>query len=249
MSKIEWCDLTVNPIVGCSKISEGCQNCYAEKMAWRLKCMGTPKYQDVVDKDGWTGRLGFDWSTLNKFPKKPKRIFVGSMCDLFYEDTTYWHRQNVMYPIAANFRHTFMILTKRPKILRNFLRSFYRTEQLEPLKNLWLGITAENQKRADERTPILLQIPAAVRFVSIEPMLEEMDLTPYLHCGIDWVVIGAESGPKKRFFNPRWAEGIILQCEKAKIPVFYKQDSNQKMPMVNGKRYAQFPDSTNKMSA
>ncbi|MFH1183358.1 MAG: DUF5131 family protein [Candidatus Moraniibacteriota bacterium] len=243
MSKIEWCNITINPIVGCSKISEGCQNCFAEKMAYRLKCMGIPKYQDVVDKNGWTGKIGVDQTVLMDLPPKPKKIFVSSMGDFFHENVTIFDMDTVFKIVRLNPQHTFIFLTKR---IERVLDLFHPTKYLP---NFWLGVTAENQRRAYERIPILLQIPAAVRFVSVEPCLSEINLTPYLHCGIGWVIIGAESGPKKRYFNPKWAERIIQQCEKENTPVFYKQDGIQKMPKINGKIYAQFPDSTNKMSA
>lgn len=245
-TKIEWTDYTINPIVGCSKISAGCKNCYAEKMAWRLKCMGIPKYQDVVDENGWTGRMHRDMTVFNGLPKKSKKVFVGSMCDLFHDQVPINWVGRILDKFIDYPQHTFMILTKRPKGMKWVFRNMPHVG-FNSLNNTWLGVTAENQKRADERIPILLQIPAAVRFVSIEPMLERIDLTQYLHCGINWTIIGAESGPKKRFFDPKWAESIISQCKKANVPVFYKQDHQQKMPKVNGIAYAQFPNFTNKM--
>lgn len=239
-TKIEYVNETWNPITGCSPVSEGCKNCYARRMANRLRGrFGYPEDEPF--------RVTFHPDRL-KQPlkwKKPRLIFISSMGDLFHDNV----KNHLEWPLSifkvtrlAN-QHIYLILTKRIQNVVEYLR--------HPLSfqfgnNIWLGVTAENQKRADGRIPILLQIPAAVRFVSVEPCLSKINLTPYLHCGIGWVVIGAESGPKKRYFNPKWAERIISQCEEAKIPVFYKQDSNQKMPMVNGKIYAQFPGSINK---
>lgn len=183
-TKIEWCDETINPIVGCSKISEGCRNCYAEKMAWRLKCMGIPKYQNVVDRDGWTEKIGTDMSVFDRLPQKPSKIFIGSMGDIFFERVFLSEIYEVLDKIKLNKDHTFMILTKRR--FDKLLKLYESAPRFIGIPNLWLGVTAENQRRADERIPVLLQIPAAVRFVSVEPMLGPVDLSPFfplLECG------------------------------------------------------------------
>ena len=231
-TKIEWANYTINPIVGCSKISEGCLNCYAEKMAWRLKCMGIPKYQDVVDKNGWTGKIGVDMSVFDKLPKTPKKIFVTSMGDLFHENVTDKQIDNVFaqiaydqcWPLAGLFNerlHTYLLLTKRPGRILNA----GHPEHFARWPNIWLGVTAENQKRYDERWSILSKIPAAVKFVSIEPALEYVNIdifTPWP----DWVIWGPETGPGKRPCNPKWAKKTYELCKDANIPFFDKSKKN-----------------------
>lgn len=180
MSKIEWCDETINPIVGCSKVSPACNNCYAEGMARRLQAMGTRGYEDVVDEKGkWTGKLNFIGSELEKPKKwkKPKRIFVGSMTDLFHENVNFEWIDKIIGMVKDNPIHTFIFLTKRAERMNEYFAD--RSEYLEFMKvrNIWLGVTAENQEQANVRIPILLDTPAVKRFVSIEPMLGEIKLT------------------------------------------------------------------------
>ena len=245
-TKIEWTDETINPIVGCSKISSGCAHCYAEKMAWRLKCMGIPKYQDVVDRNGWTGEIRGDLGQFYKLPKKPKKVFICSMSDLFHENLGDGSRVMVFYAMRDYPQHTYMILTKRPDRMAYFLRRRISPNCIKAIPNLWLGVTAENQKRADERISILLQIPAAIRFVSVEPMLNSIDIrnyvlpphttlglngetkyyTPYLNSRLDWVIVGPETGPGKRECKPEWIEDLYDQCKAAGVPFFDKSKKN-----------------------
>ena len=185
MSKIEWCDITWNPITGCSPISEGCQNCYAARMANRLQGrFGYPAKPNQFD-------VTFHADRVQKPSKwlKPKRIFTCSMSDLFHSSVE-WHWQYKILEMAMMWHHhTFILLTKRPCEMAKVLNSVnfqlsrnYQGRHL-PLDNLWLGVTTETQERADERIPVLLQIPAAVRFMSVEPMLERINLEKYLlHC-------------------------------------------------------------------
>ncbi|HUT44504.1 MAG TPA: DUF5131 family protein, partial [Desulfobacterales bacterium] len=216
MSKIPWCDITINPIVGCTKISAGCQNCYAEKMAWRLKCMGIPKYQDVVDENGWTGKIGFDFSCSDKIPrslKSPKRIFIGSMCDIFHPNVPTEIIKNVLKATLHTYflHHTFMFLTKRPERMAEIIKKDWGP---------WLGVTVEHPDylwRIDE----LLKIPAAVRFISVEPMLAPVEFDQFwgaLGVGIDWVVIGCESGPRRRSIPIKYIEDLVAQCDDAGVP-------------------------------
>lgn len=173
-TKIEWADETWNPVTGCNKISEGCQNCYAERMAKRL-----------------AGRCGYDSEepfkvTLHEDKldeplkwRKPRRVFVCSMGDLFHEDVNPLDIGRIINVIRECTQHTFLILTKRPQKMKKVLESYYETLMdggEKPILNLWLGVTAENQQRAEERIPILLQTPAIVRFVSVEPMLGPINL-------------------------------------------------------------------------
>jgi len=276
MTKIEWADETWNPVTGCTPISEGCERCYAKRMANRLQGrFGYPEAPNHFSPVYHNDRLEqpLKW-------KKPRRVFIGSMGDLFHEDLRnvdikqyppsvfYW----IMEMIRFAPQHTFMMLTKRPGEMADRLKSlsFQPYDQTEvdafkgyyrdllPLQNLWIGVSAENQKRADERIPVLLQIPAAVRFVSVEPILKETDLYHYLYPitngpssvrpGLDWVVIGCESGPGRRKTELKWIENAVMQCSDAGIPVFVKQAEIDgklvKMPEILGRAWAQFPGGT-----
>ena len=275
-TKIEWLKdingdkgTTWNPVTGCTPASEGCQNCYARRMAKRLagRC-GYPKdepFKVTLHED----RLGepLRW-------KKPRRVFVCSMGDLFHEDVPRWMRFEVMDIILQAKQHTFLILTKRQANMKEFFEWYYSKagRTIETIKNLWLGVTAENQARADERIPILLQIPAAVRFISVEPMLgpirlqrdwlmcpggaeygHGMSLTR-VHAGgccdrhprIHWVICGSESGPNHRKTKIEWIRDLREQCISANVPFFLKQMEINgrmvKMPELDGKIWAQFPE-------
>jgi protein gp37 len=173
-TKIDWCDETWNPITGCTPISEGCQNCYASSIAKRF--WGARKFSDIQCHQE---KLRQSWHWV-----KPKKIFVNSMSDLFHQDVPFEFIFQVfmyMLPSAANkwVKHTFMILTKRPDRMAEFIKWMTTNNELHiewPLPNVWLGVTCENQRTADERIPILLSIPSEIKFVSIEPMLGEVDL-------------------------------------------------------------------------
>ncbi|GAG05438.1 unnamed protein product, partial [marine sediment metagenome] len=174
-TKIEWASESWNPITGCTPISEGCANCYAKKMAQRLKGrFGYPEDEPF--------RVTFHPDKLDQPLKwrKPRHIFVVSMGDLFHPGILWSDNQEIWEIMAKCPQHTFMILTKRVERMRIFLTEDLNYKLPLPLPNVYLGVTAENQQRADERIPILLQIPAAKRFVSIEPMLGPVDLTNYL---------------------------------------------------------------------
>ncbi len=268
-TKISWCDETINPVVGCSKISSGCQNCYAENMARRLATMGFAQYQDVigVERNGiikgeWNGSTAFVSSELEKPYKWRKRrsVFVSSMGDLFHESVWRCWIDDVMRMVANNSEHTFIFLTKRPERMKQYfdlcdrdlteeLTAFYQLSHGTdphnlaanwPLPNLVLGVTAEDQKTADERIRVLLQIPAAKRFVSIEPMLGEVDLyrggwsflSPLYpppgnktgwKRGLDGVIVGGESGSKTRPFTPEWVRKVRDQCAESGVPFMFKQ--------------------------
>ena len=241
-SKIEWTDETLNPVVGCTKCSQGCKNCYAERMARRLQAMGLEQYQDVVDPDGyWTGEIGLNLAVLDKLKhwKKPRRVFMVSMGDLFHENVPTSAIAKVFTAMRDAPQHIYQLLTKRPQRMEDLWPSvLYRIKGEWP-KNIWLGVTVENQEQADKRIPILLQIPAAVRFVSIEPMLTSVDL---LSAGgfwqsrrtggvanttqswqlLNWVICGGETGPGARPMDLQWARDIRDQCNAAHVPFFYK---------------------------
>jgi protein gp37 len=252
-SKIEWCDATWNVVTGCSPVSEGCKHCYARRNWARLSA--NPK----------TVYFGRNFSDVRCHPeklklplqwkKKPRRIFVNSMSDLFHPDVSDDFIYATWLTMAITPQHTYLILTKRPERMRAILQSWidYRATFREgatgeSLPNVWLGVTAENQKAADERIPVLLKTPAAHRFVSIEPMLGPIDLSdlafwvdesgkigasdgrdndvfPDIHC----VIVGCESGPNRRTMNLDWARSVKDQCHDARVPFFMKQLS------VNGK--------------
>jgi len=218
-TKIEWTDVVWNPVTGCTKVSEGCQNCYAERMAKRLagRC-GYP------EEDPFRVTLHPDRLNEPLKWKKPRRVFVCSMGDLFHEDVPLEFIGKVLCLARSLPEHTFIFLTKRPIRMRSALLAWDMTGKTNgiPSSHLWFGVTCENQKAADERIPILLDTPAAVRFISIEPMLEEIDLNVALPL-LDWVIVGGESGPKARPMDPDWVREIRDRCLSAKVPFFFKQ--------------------------
>jgi protein gp37 len=270
-TKIEWTEETWNPVTGCTPISEGCQNCYAKRMAKRLagRC-GYPK------DEPFKVTLHLDKLKQPLKWKKPRRIFVCSMGDLFHNDVPINWLQEVFDVMWVNKHHTFLILTKRPDKVLKYIEIAKKLNYWAVLPNVWLGVTAENQQRADERIPILLQIPAAKRFVSVEPMLGPLDLTnirfdkwtvmnllegcgitnrpgymgqslPNVHCNkIDWVICGSESGPNHRKTKIEWIRDLREQCISANVPFFLKQMEINgrmvKMPELDGKIWAQFPE-------
>ena len=226
-TKIEWTDETINPITGCTPVSESCENCYAANTAKRF--WGHRKFSDIQ----------FHPEKLSQFLKwsaNPKRIFINSMSDLFHENVKDKWIGMIIGHIAKAHWNTFIILTKRPERALEFcygIAHYPRGNELEkPVSglppNLYLGVTAENQKRAEERIPILLQIPAAVRFVSVEPMLEQMnimDIEVPKSYGLDWVICGAETGPGARIMKEEWAISLYNQCMEFEIPFFFKKPS------------------------
>jgi protein gp37 len=238
---------TWNPIVGCSKVSEGCRNCYAERMASRLCAMNVDQYKYVMGPANgdnsagvWLGKTRIVKSALSK-PlgwKKPRAIFVNSMGDLFHEATPDEWIGDVLEVIKRCPQHLFIILTKRALRMEQFMQSYFRL----PAKNVWLGVTVENQDNVD-RVDHLLRTPAAVRFVSCEPMLGPVDLARYLACGgcgtrlgrigapccpdgeafLDWIICGGESGRGARPMDPEWARSLRDQAQAAGVPYFFKQ--------------------------
>lgn len=209
-TKIEWTEMTWNPTVGCTKISPGCKNCYAEKMAERLQAMRTPGYENGF-------KLTLLPSRINDplVRKKPTVYFVNSMSDLFHEDVSFEYIDRVFEVITQAHWHTFQILTKRADRLATYFRA--RT----PPKNAWLGVSVEDKQYGLPRIDFLRTVPATVRFLSVEPLLEdlgEIDLT-----GIHWVIVGGESGPRARPMRPEWVKAIQIQCEEQSAAFFFKQ--------------------------
>lgn len=230
ISKIEWTDKVWNPITGCFPVSEGCQHCYAKRMANRLKGRyGYPK-DDPFSVTFHPDRLDepLRW-------KKPSRIFVCSMGDLFHENIPLEVLKNIfksMESCATN--HKFLLLTKRPQRMVNWFKEYYRPQYIGttlidpnyPDTRIWAGVSVENQRTADERIPILLQIPAAKRFVSVEPMLGAVNIYPTpMHKGtecLDWVICGGETGPGARPMHPDWVRSLRDQSQAAGVPFFFK---------------------------
>lgn len=208
-SKIEWTDKTWNPITGCTKKSEGCAHCYAEVMARRLKGMGKPKYKNAF-------KLTLQPDALNE-PKswtKPHNIFVCSMGDLFHEQVPFEYIDKVMITIENTPQHRYQILTKRPERMNEY----FATHAIP--NNVWLGTTVESQKNK-ARIDYLRNLNAPVRFLSCEPLLE--DLQELNLAGINWVIVGGESGMQARPMKEQWVMNILEQCKKSNIAFFFKQ--------------------------
>jgi len=208
-SSIEWTQSTWNPVTGCTKISPGCKHCYAERMALRLQAMKQPNYADGFKLAMHHQSLGLPlrW-------KKPQTIFVNSMSDLFHEDVPLAFIVEVFNVMRQASWHNFQILTKRSGRLLEL------SPVLEWPKNVWMGVSVENADYA-YRIQHLRSTGASVKFLSLEPLLgplPNLDL-----CGIDWVIVGGESGPKSRLIEKWWVTDIRDQCQQAAVPFFFKQ--------------------------
>ncbi|MDO8691058.1 MAG: phage Gp37/Gp68 family protein [Dehalococcoidia bacterium] len=209
-SAIEWTDATWNPVTGCTKISPACAHCYAEAITLRFGGSGPfLPGRGVISLHPERLSIPVKW-------RAPRRIFVNSMGDLFHEDVPLKFIERVFEVMASASRHTFQILTKRHLRLRE-LSPF-----LDWPPNVWIGVSVENQYWAERRIPALLRVPARIRFLSVEPLLKPVDLSPYL-VGLQWVIVGGESGPKARPMHPDWVSSVRQDCEKAGIPFFFKQ--------------------------
>jgi protein gp37 len=219
---IQWCDATVNAVVGCSRFRDGCDNCYAISMVRRMAGMPAHQenYEGLVEDGDWTGDVAFLPGQLEKPKrwKKPRRIFMNSLGDWFYGGVEDEWRDAAWEMMKVCCGHTFIILTKRPWTMKRYIE-----RRGEVLPNLWLGVSVENQKRADFRVPILVETPAAKRVVSVEPMLGPVDLSDDLITDIDWVICGGETGTKARPMHPDWARGLRDQCIETRIPFWFKQ--------------------------
>lgn len=209
-SKIEWTEQTWNPIVGCTKISTGCKHCYAETMAKRLQAMGTPGYEN-----GFALRLLPVRLADPAKRKKPTVYFVNSMSDLFHEKVPETYIEQVFDVIAATPQHSYQILTKRAARLARY----FRDRAVPP--NVWLGVSVENRRHGVPRIDYLRTVPARIRFLSVEPLLDDVGALD-LH-NIHWVIVGGESGPKARPMKPEWAEAVRRQCAEQEVAFFFKQ--------------------------
>ncbi len=226
-SKIEWTEATWNPSVGCDKVSAGCKFCYAEVMAQRLQAMGTKGYEN-----GFEFRILPDRLAIPNRIKKPTKFFVNSMSDLFHEKMPFGYLDKVFKIIKQTPQHTYQILTKREDNLVKYFKNRSVPE------NVWMGVTVEIAKTKN-RIDALRLINSKIRFLSIEPLLEdigELDLT-----GIHWVIVGGESGHKARPMKPEWAINIQKQCDDQDISFFFKQwgtwgaDGRKRSKKANGR--------------
>jgi len=232
-SSIEWTDMTWNPTTGCNKISAGCKNCYAEVMSRRLEAMGVEKYKDgfelrTHEKDL---ELPYQW-------KKPRVVFVNSMSDLFHKKVPISFIQKVFKVMRDNPQHVFQVLTKRSDLLLQYDQKGL----LDWSYNIWMGVSVEDEK-AMFRIDDLRNTKARTKFLSCEPLigpLSEMNLK-----GIDWVIVGGESGRKPRPMNSEWVFDIKRQCQKAKVAFFFKQwgGTNKKKAgrLLDGKTWDEMP--------
>lgn len=221
-STIEWTDSTWNPVTGCTKVSPGCKHCYAETFAERFRGVPGHPYEQGFDLRLWPDRLQLPLKW-----KEPTRIFVNSMSDLFHENVPDDFIQQVFDVMVKADHHIFQVLTKRAERLLKWTRARYRStneSSKKPIlpKHIWLGVSVENQKYTS-RISHLQKSPARVRFLSVEPLLDEVHLFGYLLRGIHWVIVGGESGPGARPMKPEWAKAIQRQCGKYEVPFFFKQ--------------------------
>jgi len=288
MTKIQWTEETWNPVTGCTQIAAGCKHCYAKEMHRRLRAMGQPKYQH-------------DFSEVRCHPeelekplkwRKPRRVFVNSMSDLFIEGVPSSFIDKVLSIMALTPQHTYQVLTKRParaneyfenhksleaalegeanaEWLHGFLGwdkfhevvnqvSDYFRSLANARPNLWLGVSASTQNDLDDLVPNLLRTPSVVHFLSLEPLVEHVNIVEYLDsiewhtsdepmdAWLDWVIVGSESGPHRRPCKIEWIESIVEQCQAANVPVFVKQAEIDgklvKMPKILGKVWDQYPE-------
>jgi len=269
VTSIEWCDVTWNPVRGCTRVSPGCFNCYAEKTANRFGGPGKP-YEGLVKKVNghpqWTGNITVSDKAL-KEPltwKGSKKVFVNSMSDLFHPNVPADFIEEIWKVIKATPHHTYQILTKRPERIKNNLPLDWGSGY----PNVWLGVSVENQEYADKRIPLLLQIPAKVRFLSCEPLLGWVNIrnewfgryTPpgpfsfggrydemYLH----WVIAGGESGSKDKARPAQllWFRTLREECQSAGVPFFFKQMGGSSKinghwggNLLDGKEYTEMPE-------
>jgi protein gp37 len=221
-TSIEWTDATWNPVAGCSVLTAGCTNCYAMRMAARLEMMGVEKYRGLTRKSGgravWTGKITLDELALSapsRWPK-PRKVFVNSMSDLFHPDVPVEFIRRVWATMESTRRHTYQILTKRPERMASLLSS----EDFSVLPNVWLGTSIEDS-RVLYRLDQLRQVPANVRFVSMEPLIGSVADADLRH--VHWVIVGGESGPRAREMKPEWVDEIEALCRRYGAAFFFKQ--------------------------
>jgi protein gp37 len=230
-SSIEWTEVTWNPVTGCTKISQGCKNCYAERMAKRLRAMGSERYRNE-----FTVTLQADLVDAPKHWRSPRLIFVNSMSDLFHADIPTEFITRVFQTMTECAQHTFQVLTKRSDRLAKL------APRLPWPRNVWMGVSVEDN-RVRHRVSDLAHVPAAVKFLSCEPLIGPLDDLPL--AGIDWVIVGGESGPRARPMQRAWALSVLRQCRAAGVPFFFKQWGGKRKDLtgrvLNGRTYDEMP--------
>ena len=242
-SAIEWTDATWNPTTGCDKVSAGCANCYAERVSKRLQGMGQPKYSEGFAFRQHVGSLRepYKW-------KKPRRIFVNSMSDLFHPDNDFDFIDMVFRVMLDNPQHVYQILTKRPDIMADYSNRYTwnarpdtHSDFIIP-KNIWLGTSVENYDAKLRIGTLRHDVSCRRKFISFEPLIGDVGQVNLQ--GIDWAIIGGESGPNYRTMKREWAESLIRQCEKQGVPIFFKQWGGR-LPgghrTIFGRIYDEFP--------
>lgn len=230
-SNIEWTEMTWNPVTGCTKVSQGCKHCYAERMAKRLTAMGAERY-----RNGFSVTLHPDLVDIPRGWRLPRVVFVNSMSDLFHDDIPLAYIQRVFATMRDCPRHTFQVLTKRSE----------RLAQLAPHlpwpENVWMGVSVEDA-RVLHRVADLRSVQAKVRFLSLEPLIGPLESLPL--DGIHWVIVGGESGPQARPMRKEWVKDILRQCRAAKVPFFFKQWGGTRKDLtgreLNGRTYSEMP--------
>jgi protein gp37 len=230
-SNIEWTEFTWNPVTGCIKVSQGCKNCYAERMAKRLKAMGSERYAS-----GFKPTLHWDLIDAPRSWRKPRLVFVNSMSDLFQETVPESFICRVFDSMVACPQHTFQILTKRSDRLCEM------ASRLPWPKNVWMGVSIEDERVAN-RAVDLATVPAAIRFLSCEPLIGPLEFLPLKN--IDWVIVGGESGPRAREMEASWVKSIRRQCRKHGVAFFFKQWGGVRKDLtgriLDGRTYDEMP--------
>lgn len=230
-STIEWTEATWNPVTGCTKISTGCQNCYAERMAKRLFSMGQPRY-----RNNFKVTLQHDLVDLPMKWKKSRTIFVNSMSDLFHKSVPSSYIEQVFRTMNETPWHTYQVLTKRPA------RLSHMSSRLHWSKNIWMGVSIEENQYL-KRLDYLKRTGAKVKFLSLEPLIGTVTLNSLDN--IDWVIVGGESGPGARSMNIEWARNIRDICVEQKVPFFFKQWGGVRKPennrILDGENWSQYP--------
>ncbi|QJD77720.1 DUF5131 family protein [Spirosoma rhododendri] len=231
-SSIEWTEMTWNPTTGCNKVTAGCKFCYAEIMARRLQAMGVPKYEHGFQLAVHEGALAIPYSWRGS-----KMVFVNSMSDLFHRDVPLSFIQKVFKVMNDNQQHTFQLLTKRADLLLQY------NDMLTWTPNIWMGVSVEDE-RVTDRIDYLIQTDAYIKFLSCEPLigpLPDLNLT-----GIDWVIVGGESGRKPRPMREEWVEEIHQKCIEADVAFFFKQwggvNKKKSGRMLHGRTYDEMPN-------
>lgn len=235
-SKIEWTDATWNPVRGCVKVSAGCKRCYAETFAERFRGVPNHPYQQ-----GFEPRLVENKLSEPLFWAQPRRVFVNSMSDLFQDAVPDDYVRRVFEVMAVASWHTYQVLTKRAERMAQLVRSL--PPHLQSLPNVWLGVSVENRRHGVPRIDSLRATPCFIRFLSIEPLLEHLGQMEF--CGLDWVIVGGESGRGARPMDAKWVRDIRDACSRDAVPFFFKQwggpQKSKTGRVLDGRTYDDYP--------